>query len=114
MTNEIRGRLGALMMGFYLLNTLVAMVIGLTLTNLIRPGLGASLSGPGVAAQPPVQKTISELLIDLIPRSIGEPFTQNHLAQLVVLTLALGIGLVKIRDSQKAGESPRSRWSSTS
>ena len=37
--------------------------------------------------------------MDLIPRSIGEPFTQNNLAQLVVLTLALGIGLVKIRDS---------------
>jgi len=33
--------------------------------------------------------------MDLIPRSIGEPFTQNHLAQLVLLTLALGIGLVK-------------------
>jgi Na+/H+-dicarboxylate symporter len=105
-TNEIRGRLGALMMVFYLINTLVAMVIGLSLTNLIRPGLGASLSGPGASAQPPVQKSVSELLLDLIPRSIGEPFTQNHLAQLVVLTLALGIGLVKIRDSQKArGES---------
>ena len=101
-TNEIRGRLGALMMVFYLINTLVAMVIGLTLTNLIRPGLGASLSGPGARPQPPVQKSISDLLMDLIPRSIGEPFTQNHLAQLVLLTLALGIGLVKIRDGQKA------------
>ena len=99
-TNEIRGRLGGLMMAFYLLNTLVAMIIGLTLTNLIRPGIGASLSGTG--ASPPPQKSISELLIDLIPRSIGEPFTQNHLAQLVVLTLVLGIGLVKIRDAQKA------------
>jgi DAACS family dicarboxylate/amino acid:cation (Na+ or H+) symporter len=37
----------------------------------------------------------------LVPRSIGEPFTQNHLAQLVLLTLALAIGLVKIRDSQR-------------
>jgi DAACS family dicarboxylate/amino acid:cation (Na+ or H+) symporter len=100
-TNEIKGRLGGLMMAFYLLNTIVAMIIGLTLTNLIRPGVGASLSGP-VAAQPPPQKSISDLLIDLIPRSIGEPFTQNHLAQLVVLTLALGIGLVKIRDARKA------------
>ncbi len=99
-TNEIRGRLGGLMMAFYLLNTLVAMIIGLALTNLIRPGVGASLSG-GSPAQPPPQKTIPELLIDLVPRSIGEPFTQNHLAQLVVLTLALGIGLVKIRDAQK-------------
>jgi Na+/H+-dicarboxylate symporter len=101
-TNEIKGRLGALMMAFYLLNTLVAMVIGLTLTNLIRPGLGASLSGPGASAQPPAQKSVSELLLDLVPRSIGEPFTQNHLAQLVLLTLALGIGLVKIRESRKA------------
>ncbi len=76
------------------------MIIGLTLTNLIRPGVGASLSGS--RPPPPPQKSISELLIDLIPRSIGEPFTQNHLAQLVVLTLVLGIGLVKIRDAQKA------------
>ncbi len=100
-TNEIRGRLGGLMMAFYLLNTLMAMVIGLTLTNLIRPGIGASLSGKTLS-QPLPQKTISEILIDLVPRSIGEPFTQNHLAQLVVLTLVLGIGLVKIRDAQRA------------
>src|SRR5262249_13784308 len=60
-TNEIKGRLGALMMAFYLLNTLVAMVIGLTLTNLVRPGLGAALASPGATAQPPAQKTVAEL-----------------------------------------------------
>jgi len=101
-TNDIRGRQGGLMMAFYLVNTLVAMVIGLSLTNLIKPGVGASLYEPGTAAVPPAKKSVSELLLDLVPRSIGEPFTQNHLAQLVLLTLALGIGLVKIRDSQKA------------
>jgi DAACS family dicarboxylate/amino acid:cation (Na+ or H+) symporter len=102
-TNDIRGRQGGLMMAFYLMNTVVAMVIGLSLTNLIRPGVGASLYEPGAAAAaPPAQKSISELLLDLVPRSIGEPFTQNHLAQLVLLTLALGIGLVKIRSGQKA------------
>jgi len=101
-TNEIRGRLGALMMLFYLINTLVAMLIGLTLSNLVRPGLGAALVEPGTATPTLAKKTATELLLDLIPRSIGEPFTQNHLAQLVLLTLALGIGLVKIRDSQKA------------
>ena len=39
-TNDVKGRLGALMMAFYLINTLVAMLIGLTLTNLINPGPG--------------------------------------------------------------------------
>jgi Na+/H+-dicarboxylate symporter len=101
-TNEVKGRVGALMMIFYLINTFVAMLIGLTLTNLIQPGKGASLYEPNTPIPILVRKTASELVIDLIPRSIGEPFTQNHLAQLVVLTLALGIGLVKIRDQQKA------------
>jgi Na+/H+-dicarboxylate symporter len=90
------------MMVFYLINTFVAMLIGLTLTNLVQPGKGASLYEPDMPTPTLVKKTASELLIDLVPKSIGEPFTQNHLAQLVVLTLALGIGLVKIRDQQKA------------
>jgi DAACS family dicarboxylate/amino acid:cation (Na+ or H+) symporter len=101
-TNEIKGRLGALMMAFYLLNTLVAMLIGLTLTNLVNPGRGAALVESGSTPAPPVKKTATDLLLDLIPTSIGEPFTKNHLAQLVLLTIALGIGLVKIRDRQKA------------
>ncbi len=101
-TNEVKGRVGGLMMVFYLINTIVAMLIGLSLSNTIRPGLGASLAPPGAAAPVLVKKTPTELITDLIPRSVGEPFTQNHLAQLVVLTLALGIGLVKIRDAQKA------------
>jgi DAACS family dicarboxylate/amino acid:cation (Na+ or H+) symporter len=100
-TNEVKGRQGALMMLFYLINTVAAMLIGLALTNLIRPGRGAALIEPGTAAQPMVKKTATEIVLDLVPRSIGEPFTQNHLAQLVLLTLALGIGLVKIRDQKK-------------
>ncbi|MFO0891835.1 MAG: dicarboxylate/amino acid:cation symporter [Isosphaeraceae bacterium] len=101
-TNDIHGRQGALMMGFYLINTLVAMTIGLTLTNLFRPGIGASLGGPGATTQQLAKKTVTELLTELVPRSIGEAFSQNNLAQLVLLTLALGIGLVRIRDAQRA------------
>jgi Na+/H+-dicarboxylate symporter len=100
--NEVKGRLGALMMFFYLINTLMAMLIGLSLTNLIQPGKGASFVDSGAPVPPMAHKSASDLLVDLVPRSIGEPFTQNHLAQLVLLTLALGIGLVKIRDRQKA------------
>ena len=101
-TNEIKGRQGALMMLFYLINTVVAMLIGLTLTNLVKPGLGAVFAEPGTAVTPLAKRTVSDLLLELVPRSVGEPFTQNHLPQLVLLTLALGIGLVKIRASQRA------------
>jgi DAACS family dicarboxylate/amino acid:cation (Na+ or H+) symporter len=101
-TNEIHGRQGALMMVFYLINTLVAMVIGLSLTGIFRPGSGASLAEPGTVVGPLAKKTVTDLLVELIPRSIGEAFSQNNLAQLVLLTLALGIGLVRIRDAQRA------------
>src|SRR6202034_4170977 len=66
-TNEVRGRVGALMMVFYLINTLVAMLIGLTLSNVIRPGLGASLVEPGPTAPVLVKKTATDLIMDLVP-----------------------------------------------
>lgn len=105
-TNVIRGRQGALMMVYYLINTLVAMGIGLVLTNLIKPGLGAELVDLGKKAEPLKKKEVTDLLIELIPRSIGDAFATNNLAQLVLFTLAIGIALAKIRDEQEArGES---------
>jgi Na+/H+-dicarboxylate symporter len=101
-SNEIRGRQGARMMAYYLINTLVAMGIGLLLTNLVRPGLGAELIDLANPPAPPPKKSVVDLVIELIPRSVGEAFAQNNLAQLVLLTLALAIGLVKIRDEQRA------------
>ena len=53
---------------------------------------------------------MTKILFELIPESIGDSFVKNHLAQLVIFTLALGIGLAKIRDEQQArGETSHER-----
>jgi DAACS family dicarboxylate/amino acid:cation (Na+ or H+) symporter len=118
-TNDIRGRQGARMMLYYLVNTLVAMTFGLLLSNAIRPGEGANLASthpaegparlidvlnprPAEAAKPPAPKTAVDILTELVPRSVASAFVDNNLAQLVLLTLALGIGLAKLRNEQKA------------
>lgn len=101
-SNDIRGRQGALMMVYYLINTLVAMGFGLLLANLVRPGLGAELIDLANPPAAPAKKSVTDLLIELVPRSVGDAFAQNNLAQLVLLTLALSIGLVKIRNEQQA------------
>ena len=38
----------------------------------------------------------------MVPESIGDAFAKNNLAQLVFVTLAVGIGLAKIRDEQRS------------
>lgn len=101
-SNDIRGRQGARMMIYYLINTVVAMGFGLVLSNLIRPGVGAKLIDLANPPVPPPRRTVTDLLVELVPRSVGDAFAQNNLAQLVLLTLALAIGLVKIRNEQQA------------
>jgi DAACS family dicarboxylate/amino acid:cation (Na+ or H+) symporter len=114
-TNDVRGRQGGRMMFYYLVNTVVAITIGLVASNLVRPGVGARLDGPAkpaVAAAVPVApaaapvkappKGVTDLIFELVPTSIADSFAKNHLAQLVVVALALGIGLAKIRDDQRA------------
>ena len=110
-TNDIRGRQGARMMFYYFANTVIAIVIGLGLSNMIRPGAGVKLadaptavaSAPATPASGKAEPTgITRLIYELVPESIGDSFVKNHLAQLVIVTLALGIGLSRIRDEQRA------------
>ncbi len=101
-TNDLRGRQAARMMLYYLINTCVAMLIGLTLSNVFKPGLGADLADPAHPVSAPAKKTIAELLLELVPSSVGDAFAKNNLAQLVLVTLAIGIGLVKLRGEQRS------------
>lgn len=99
--NELHGRQAARMMCYYLANTLIAMIIGLTLCNTIKPGQGAELIDPAHPIAQPARKSVVDLIVELVPSSIGEAFSKNNLAQLVLITLALGIGLARIRDAER-------------
>ncbi len=115
-TNEVHGRQGTRMMLYYLVNTLLAMVFGLVLSNLIRPGVGSDLSVLGttgrtsildvlVPPDPPrviAPKTLVEILTEIVPKSVGDALAQNNLAQLVLITIAASIALAKVRNAQRS------------
>lgn len=102
---ELHGRQAARMMLYYLLNTLIAMLIGLTLCNTIKPGHGAELIDPAHPVAQPARKSVTDLIVELVPSSIGDAFSKNNLAQLVLITLALGIGLAQMRDQARINKS---------
>ncbi len=129
-TNTIQGRQGVRMMTYYVVNTTLAMTIGLALILLVRPGVGSDLGGSNAeqvveleieAGQdsapsmlidrlmerpsrptPPAPKSVGEILTEMVPDSVGAAFASNNIAQLVLLALVLGIGLTLIRDRQRA------------
>ena len=45
---------------------------------------------------------MKDLFLELVPKSLGDAFANNNLAQLVLVTVALAIGLAKIRNEQRA------------
>lgn len=124
-TNDIPARKGLRMMLWYLLNTLVAITMGLTLSLVIRPGVGAVIdvgelvsSGPPRLAQvlvpiktstaPPEALTLKDLVVDLVPKSLGDALSRNHIAQIAFIGLAVGIALARMKKVEP-GDGPASR-----
>jgi len=119
-TNDISGRQGLKMMLWYLLNTVFAISVGLSLSLMLRPGAGAVVdvgalvsSGPPRLAQvlaplpdaavAPARLTLRDLVLDLVPRSLGDALVRNHIAQIAFIGLAVGITLARMRRQEPAG-----------
>jgi Na+/H+-dicarboxylate symporter len=88
---------GARKLGFVVvINTSIALLIGLTLSNIVQPGLYfergvASIEG----VQPPKVDSIDfgKVLSSVIPASIVAPFAENNVIAVVLLALLLGTAL---------------------
>lgn len=79
-----------------LVNTSIALVIGLTLSNIARPGQYFERSVSGIAgAQPPQVDSIdfAKVISSIVPTSIVGPFAENNVISVVLLALLLGTAL---------------------
>ena len=88
-TADIKGRQAGRLMFLLILNTLVAIGIGLLVANVIKPGKHAHLD-PGPA--PAKTDAVSQFL-DNVPKSFIGPFGDNP-NTIGVIFIAVGVGLV--------------------
>ncbi|MEO8177594.1 MAG: dicarboxylate/amino acid:cation symporter [Deltaproteobacteria bacterium] len=99
LTAEIHGRLAVRMAWLLMLNTVTAILIGLTVANVLRPGAGQQ---HGDAAAPPkLQVDIVSQLLDNVPDSLVRPFVENRVIGVVMIAVAFGIAARSLKGDER-------------
>lgn len=96
-TGSSLGRLGMKTFGYYIMTSLLAILTGLVLVNLLQPGLGADLNfSQEVEGLVEKQRSVREILIDIVPTNIFESFTHSHMLSIIFFAMLFGFFITKI------------------
>ncbi|HVZ22404.1 MAG TPA: cation:dicarboxylase symporter family transporter, partial [Vicinamibacterales bacterium] len=90
------GRIGLRAMIYFEVITTLALVVGLVVVNVLRPGIGLALppptaAGPGVT--PAAAQTWQQLLLHIFPTSIIQAMAEGDVLQIVIWSLIFAIAL---------------------
>ncbi|MEQ1918294.1 MAG: cation:dicarboxylase symporter family transporter, partial [Elusimicrobiota bacterium] len=105
LSTHVDGRDGARMGFFAFVNSVIALSIGLLLSNLLKPGLhlaAAATSGNGeaaLAAAAGKKLGLAAFMSNIVPPSLVQPFIDNAIFPLVVLSLTFGLALRKLKNA---------------
>ncbi|HLO85257.1 MAG TPA: dicarboxylate/amino acid:cation symporter [Nostocaceae cyanobacterium] len=91
MTTNIPGTAGRRLAGLLLTNTTVAILVGLLVANILRPGTWGSLPNPGGTQAATTAFDPWGLFKDAVPEAILKPLVDNNVIQLIVIALSFGI-----------------------
>jgi Na+/H+-dicarboxylate symporter len=104
MSAEIHGGIALRLGKLLLINTVTAILIGLAVANLIKPGAGAELTAP--ARAPKIHADVVTQLLDNIPSSLLAPFVDNKVIGVVLIAVTFGIAARSLAGTERrlAGE----------
>ena len=103
---KISGRTGAHLLFLLFLNTTVAIFVGLAIANTLRPGKHTQVAARLVR---PMQEPFDPVkdLLGKLPGSVLKPLAENDVMGVIVIALAVGAGLRKVREQVQHIESER-------
>ena len=91
---KIVGRIGAKAMVWFISASLVSLLLGLVLVNILRPGDNLNLPLPDAQAATNLKVaslSAQDFIAHLVPRSIVEAMANNEILQIVVFSLFFGV-----------------------
>ncbi|HAQ07114.1 MAG TPA: dicarboxylate/amino acid:cation symporter [Bacillus bacterium] len=95
------GRIGFKTISYFLATTAIALVIGILLAFLIKPGLMGQFDTSGAEFEAEEAPPISETFLNLIPVNPFEALTTGNMLQIIVFALFIGIALSSLGDKTK-------------
>ena len=97
------GKTGGLALLYFEVVSTLALIVGLTVVNVIGPGVGMNIdpnkldaSAVSSYAAPGKMKTTKEFLLDVIPTTFIDAFTKGEILQVLLLALLFGFALQKL------------------
>lgn len=99
MTTQLGGPLAARLPRLLLLNTLVAITVGLTVVNVIQPGQGAGLAPPSPRGETTTSANPFALFLENVPKSLLGPLGDDgKVISVIFIAVAFGMALRKERE----------------
>lgn len=101
-TAENLGRLGLKTMGYYVLSTLLAIITGFILVQLLKPGVGADLG-----LQIPVEnisagkEPFGRTLINIVPTNIVKAMSEAHMLSIIFFAILAGFFTTRVGEKSR-------------
>jgi Na+/H+-dicarboxylate symporter len=89
------GRIGIKTMGWFISASLMSLVLGMVLVNVLRPGDSLNLPLPDASASANLKVaslSLKEFVTHLVPRSVFEAMANNEILQIVIFSVFFGAG----------------------
>lgn len=104
------GKIGLKTIIYFEIITTLALIIGLTMANIFKPGVGfgtentlsvAHLQEAGLMAAGSAHTSVSEMLINIFPTSIADAMAHGNLLQIVVFSIFFALAMIIVGDKAK-------------
>jgi proton glutamate symport protein len=96
------GRMGVKALVYFEIVTTIALVIGLTVVNIMKPGVGVSLQvATNVGELVTKKQTFGDVLIHVFPQSFFQAAAEGEVLQVVVFTLIFSFALAMIAKQKR-------------
>ncbi|RBI61012.1 dicarboxylate/amino acid:cation symporter [halophilic archaeon] len=101
------GKVGGQVVMLYILTTMVAIAIGLGVSNLIDPGTGLLLEDAlkKQAVETKQSPGLTQVLLGIVPENPFSAMAEGKILGVIFFALAFGIGLTVVRDEAEEGSS---------